>query len=323
MKARDLLLAALMTCAACSTPMDAGVERNEGFRIFPGSFAAGRSPDGNTVVLDGRTGVIVFDTGRNASHADRIIAYAKGRKRPVVAIINSHWHLDHISGNPALREAFPGAAVYSHEPALAEALAGFLAKGAQSNRDRLAEGKLNEGQRLDAQRDLATYKARDRLHPTISLETSRRLTIDGRTLDIHIAKGASAGDIWVYDRRSGLAILGDLVTLPAPFLDTACPAEWLKALDEVLAQPFVSVAPGHGRMMARADLRLYRDAFVELLECASSSSAAASCADRWSKAAGPLLDESSGDIGQARTYASYYVERVLRKPDARPAWCSP
>ena len=45
---------------------------------------------------------------------------------PVVAIVNSHWHLDHVSGNAALRAAYPRAQVYASD-AIDGAMRGFLA----------------------------------------------------------------------------------------------------------------------------------------------------------------------------------------------------
>jgi glyoxylase-like metal-dependent hydrolase (beta-lactamase superfamily II) len=320
MKARDLFLTILAACAACAAPdkaqpdrAGANFDRADGsVHIIRGTFAEDRSPDGNTVVLDTRTGLIVFDTGRHAAHVEQIIAYAKARDRPVVAIFNSHWHLDHVSGNPALRAAFPKAAVYSHDASLSEALAGFLARGAEGNRKRIAEGRLDEGQLEDAKRDLATFEARDRLHPTVSLEKPQALAIDGRALNVHVAKGASAGDIWLYDERAQLAIVGDLITLPAPFLDTACPSAWSTALNEVLAQPFMSVVPGHGRVMTRGGVAIYRDAFNALIACARGSAQAAVCADNWATGVAALQDGRETDGRAARDYARYYVETVLR-----------
>jgi hypothetical protein len=88
-----------------------------------------------------------------------------------------------------------------------------------------------------------------------------------------------------------------------------------------MATPFEQLAPGHGRMMTRANVTLYRDAFGSLLDCAAGSTASDACADQWAKVVAPLLDENSGDIGQANAFARYYVENVLRKPDAKPDWC--
>lgn len=324
MKVRDLVLAILIGCVACSTPPQIATDSDgvdQVAHFIRGTFAPGRQPDGNTVVLDTHSGLIVFDTGRHKAHVDQIIDYARSRGRLVVAIFNSHWHLDHISGDPSLRDAFPGAAVYANDPALSEALAGFLARGAETNRKRLADLALDLGQREDARTDLATVEAGARLHPTVSIEKSQTLSIDGRVLGAHVARAATAGDLWLYDTRAKLVIAGDLVTLPAPFLDTACPNAWKAEFDSILAQPFERLAPGHGRMMSRPDVVLYRDAFVLLLDCAASPSDATSCAHAWAVSITPLLDDANADAGQAEVYAGYYVSNLLRKPETRPAWC--
>lgn len=331
MKARGLILKIMAACmaaalgASCATqPPDYSKinfdRADAGVHLIRGTFEQGRGPDGNTVVLDAKGGLIVFDTGRHAAHAQKILNYAKQRGLPIIAIINSHWHLDHISGNPALLDTFPKAAVYSSDAALSEALAGFLARGAENNRKRIAEGKLDPGQLEDAKSDLAAVKAGARLHPTMSLEKTQILTIADRRIDAHFAKGASAGDIWIYDPRSKLVMSGDLITLPAPFLDTACPREWSRGLDEILAQPFEGVVPGHGRMMTRADVMTYRDAFNALVACAHGAAEPAACADAWATAVALLQDGAETDGRAARDYANYYVESVLR-PGATRADC--
>src|SRR5689334_13558771 len=249
MSARDLFLTILLACVACTTPHKADTDYSKanldradaGVQVIRGEPEPGRQPDSNTVVLDVKGGLIVFDTGRHKAHTQKILDYAASRKLPIVAIFNSHWHLDHISGNLMLRDAFPKVAVYSSEAALSEALANFLSKGAESNRKLIAEGTAPANQIEEAKVDLATVEAGARLHPTIPLEKSQALTIGGRRLDAHFARGASAGDIWLYDPRAKLVISGDLITMPAPFFDTACPVAWSAALDEILAQPFERV----------------------------------------------------------------------------------
>jgi hypothetical protein len=169
----------------------------------------------------------------------------------------------------------------------------------------------------DLRGDIATVEQGGKLRTTVAVEGPRTLTIGGRTLELHTAKGASAGDIWVYDPASRLAAAGDLITLPAPFLDTACPKEWRAALDAVLATPFEHVVPGHGRVMTRADVVIYRDAFNALLDCAKGDAPAAACADAWAASAAPLLDGRSGLVDDARSYAGYYVASVLRPGKTR------
>jgi glyoxylase-like metal-dependent hydrolase (beta-lactamase superfamily II) len=293
------------------------IDIGAGAYLIRGSFSADRQPDGNTVVLEGRTGLIVFDTGRHPEHAEKIIAFAKMRAKPIVAILNSHWHLDHISGNIPLKAAYPEAAVYSNDPALTEALGSFLARGAEFNRKRLADPKTEPGDREDARIDLATVEQGERFHPNVSLEKGQMLNLDGRRLDIHVAAGASAGDVWFYDRKARLVATGDLITLPAPFLDTACPTKWSAAFADILAQPFARVVPGHGRVMVRADVVRYREAFDALLACAKGEGTAEACANAWADAAAPLQDNTAKDRPAAVEYASYYVAEILRKPSKR------
>ena len=129
---------ALGLALIAATPAAAGPETqrlDDHTVLVPGGIEPGRQPDGNSVLIEGPGGVVVFDTGRHTAHADRILAAAAGK--PVVAIVNSHWHLDHISGNLRLKAAFPKARVYASN-AIDEALTGFLANGAKQGRDALA-----------------------------------------------------------------------------------------------------------------------------------------------------------------------------------------
>lgn len=341
MKAWGLILFTILTCAACASAgespwtappgmslpaapvpdSDDAFRADAGVRMIRGAFAPGRQPDGNSVVLTVSDGLIVFDTGRHASHTQKIIDYALARKQPVIAIFNSHWHLDHVSGNIALRQRWMRAAVYANDAALSDALNTFLARGREANLKAVADAGTPAGLVEDLRGDIATVEQGAGLHPTASIETSQTMNIGGRRLEVHVARAASAGDIWIYDPAAKLVLTGDLVTLPAPFLDTACPKRWRTELDAVLAAPFVSAIPGHGREMTRADIVLYREGFNALLDCAASEASATTCADAWSSAVRPLLDGQSGDAAAASRYARYYVEEVLRAPAAL-AGCS-
>jgi glyoxylase-like metal-dependent hydrolase (beta-lactamase superfamily II) len=319
MKPTSLTFAIAIACLAGCATRPQGVA-GTGVTLIRGAFAPGRQPDGNTVVLDAKGGVIVIDTGRHAAHAERIATFARPRGG-VLAIVNTHWHLDHISGNIPLREAFPTAAIYSHDAALAEALGDFLARGVEANRKMLADPSTPAELADDLRGDIATVEQGARLSPTVAVTEDRTLVVGGRELDVHVARAVTAGDLWLYDARARLVIAGDLVTLPAPFLDTACPSAWRAELDRVLVLPFEHLAPGHGRLLARAEVVLYRDAFTALLDCAASPEENGVCAERWAAAIAPLLD-SDGETSRAEAYAGYYLEHILRKPETRPAGCA-
>src|SRR4051794_10375581 len=70
-----------------------------GLTVVPGAFVPGRQPDGNSVVLEGKTGLIVVDTGRHVAHTQAVIDLARAQGKPIAAVINTHWHLDHVGGN--------------------------------------------------------------------------------------------------------------------------------------------------------------------------------------------------------------------------------
>src|SRR5690606_11794122 len=118
----------------------------EGTFLFRGAFPPGHQPDGNSVLLRGPDGWIVFDTGRHEDHTRRLLAFALASDAPVAAIINSHWHLDHSSGNRLLRNAYPDAPVFASN-AVTAALPGFLAESRARNEARVARGEVDEPMR--------------------------------------------------------------------------------------------------------------------------------------------------------------------------------
>jgi len=292
-----------------------------GIWLLPGGIRPDRQPDGNTVIFKAPAGLIVMDTGRHAWHREAILAFAHAEKQPIVAIVNSHWHLDHVSGNPALRAAFPGLRVYA-SGAIDGALTGFLAKSAGDAPRYLADTTLPAATREDIGNDLATIHNGAALRPDVVIAASRAETIGGRHLRINLAAdAATAGDIWVYDPRSRIAAVGDLVTLPAPYLDTACPDGWRAALARIAATRFVTAIPGHGEIMTRNQFALYRAAFDTFIDCAQSSRPVALCATNWAAMVKPLLGADPQVPRRARGGAAYYVG-LLRANGGNSPYCA-
>jgi glyoxylase-like metal-dependent hydrolase (beta-lactamase superfamily II) len=286
-----------------------------------GEVIPGREPDGNTYVLESAKGLTVIDTGRHAAHRQKIEMFAEQRRAPIVAVINTHWHLDHVSGNIGLRKANPGMKVYGSD-AIDEALTGFLAKSAESARQMLATGKLEPVEREEMATDLATIEAGNGLKPDVVLSGAETIT-GGRKLLTHVAKNAAtAGDVWIFDPSSGVVFVGDLVTFPAPFLDTACGSGWKSALEQVDSVPFRIVAPGHGPLLSREQFRTYSTAFAQLLACSASSESAANCAASWIDQVATIggMSDSEKKLGKGMTI--YYITEVLRAHGGNSAYCA-
>ena len=292
-----------------------------GVWMIPGGILSGREPDGNTYIFDAPQGLIVMDTGRHKWHRQAILDFAKARGKPVAAVVNSHWHLDHVSGNPDLKAAFPGMKVFA-SAAIKGALSGFLAKSAADARHYLESGKLPPETAEDVRNDIATSENGNALLPDVVIDKSAMRAIAGKFLVVNLASNAATdGDVWVFDPVTKVAAVGDLVTLPAPFLDTACPAGWSKALDVIEKSPFRSILPGHGAIMTRTQFETYHGAFQTLLACSASHRDAGACAADWTKSVRGLLTAASQSSKQAQAMTLYYVKDVLRSHGGKSADC--
>jgi glyoxylase-like metal-dependent hydrolase (beta-lactamase superfamily II) len=239
-------------------------------------------------------------------------AAAKGGKKPV-AVINTHWHLDHIGGNALVRQKFPQVKVISSN-ALAGARKGFLAEYRKALAEMIAKAppERSAGFRAEA----ALIDSADKLAPTEVVSAQGERTVAGRNLVLGVEKNAATeADVWVLDRASGTLITGDLVTLPVPFLDTANAEGWSKALDRLVKVDAKLIVPGHGEPMKPRDLATYRKAFQDLLACAKSKRTVDECSDEWFKTIGDLARGT--DPALAKSSLKYYLGNELRKPEGK------
>jgi len=292
-----------------------------GVWMIPGGMSPDRQPDGNSVILDAPAGLIVVDTGRHAWHREAILSLARAQDKSIVSIVNTHWHLDHVSGNPELRAAYPDLRVYSSD-AIDGALTGFFPESAKDAAAYLEDPQVPPDTRDDIRGDLLTMENGAALKPDVVISASGTLSLGGRALRINLAPDAvTAGDLWLYDETNRLAVLGDLVTLPAPFLDTACPDGWKVALAEVAATGFEVAIPGHGTPMDRGQFLIYRNAFEAFIDCANSARAEQECASGWADAIEPLLAGDPLGRKRARGTAAYYVG-MLRANGGRSKYCA-
>jgi len=319
-----LLLVALPIAAARAdsppSPAPDPMPVAPGVWLVPGSMTADRQPDGNSVLFQAPAGLVVVDTGRHASQGEAMLGLARARQEPVVAIVNTHWHLDHVSGNPLLRSQFPALHVYASD-AIEGALRGFLARSARDAAGYLEDTSIPQSMRDDIQADLLTIQLGDALKPDVVVSAPGTMKIGGRPLQVHLARHAvTAGDVWLYDETARVVVLGDLVTLPAPFLDTACPDGWKSALGQVAAVPFEVAIPGHGGPMTPAQFALYRSAFGAFIDCANSTRSARECATQWADTIEPLLDRAADGKSRAAGLAGYYAD-LLRANGGRSGDC--
>jgi len=293
-----------------------------GWHLVPGQVdpEGRKGPDGNSVFLDAPQGLILVDTGRHPEHSAALLAYARERGRPIAAVVNTHWHLDHSTGNTEIRAAFPDAPLYASN-AIEGALTGFFVSSRQRSEQALAAGQIPESARPEIRRAFDTMDHPERLRPTRPVTGSGHVTVAGRPLQVNLAPyAATEGDVWLYDPAIRLAIVGDLVVGPVPFMDTACAEGWRAALDWIAATPFTTLIPGHGQPMDRTAFLAWRGAYNAFVDCGQSARPRADCIAGWRRDAARFIPAGSERVVEG--LAGYYIDSRLRaSPEERQRYC--
>jgi glyoxylase-like metal-dependent hydrolase (beta-lactamase superfamily II) len=290
------------------------------WQLVPGTWTPPSGPNGNSVLIDAPEGQILVDTGRHPAHQEAILAAARARGKPIAAIVNTHWHLDHTGGNAEVRAAHPGIPIHGSE-AVEGALTGFFVRSRAGAEAHIASGKAPPEQVAEIRRDMAAMDDLANLRPSQPVRAGGAVTIAGRTLELRLEPhAATAGDVWLYDPALRLAVVGDLVVGLAPFMDTACPEGWRTALGRIAAAPWVTLVPGHGAPMDRAAFTQWRLAFNNLLDCAGGTAAKQACVDGWMKDAAAFVP--AADRARVPGMIGYYIDTRLRAaPDEQRRYC--
>jgi glyoxylase-like metal-dependent hydrolase (beta-lactamase superfamily II) len=308
--------AAFAALCACS-PLAA---RPAPYVLQPGHIDLDRGPDGNTVILDTAQGLVVVDTGRSADHSALIVKQANWVRKPVIALVNTHWHLDHTTGNRDLLALWPKARLVA-TAAIGGALDGFLRRSREQSDKALADPKLPEAERARILRANAAMDDRAALVPAQPVTRDGPAKIGARRFDLYVANAAATeADLWLTVPDEQLAVVGDLVVAPVPFFDTGCEDGWKAALAAISAAKWKVLIPGHGAPMNRAEFGRWRTAFGAWLDCAHSQAAVKDCTDGWMKGAEGFYTEA--EAPSVILLSDYYVAQILRAPaDKRMAYC--
>jgi glyoxylase-like metal-dependent hydrolase (beta-lactamase superfamily II)/dienelactone hydrolase len=208
--------------------------------------------DGATVLVDSH----IFPTVAES------LARALAREgQPVQAVVNTHWHIDHVHGNAAVaRVVGPSLDIVAHQtanrdiPDRAPIQLGFwpdfFGRDISGLQDHLAGSDLSEGDRRSALEMEITAKERlatelthaDIAGPTRTFDDRYTLTASGRTIELyHFGRGHTEGDVVVFDPATGVAFTGDFLVGASRY-----PVEHAAAIERFLALPVRIIVPGHG-----------------------------------------------------------------------------
>jgi len=225
---------------------------------------------GNTTVIIGTRQVFVVDTCFLPSAAREDIAQIrKWTDKPVSFVLNTHFHNDHNLGNRAYMDAFPALTIIAHAETRRDmdrfgpGSESREEKGTASLQRMLDAGKTGDGRpltveeknevksalarRMQVMQELKAVKFQS---ATLIFEHDFSVDIGGREVQVKfLGRGNTAGDAVVYLPQEKIAIAGDLVVSPIPYIYDGYPTEWVQTMQNLSLLDTDTIVPGHGPIM--------------------------------------------------------------------------
>lgn len=177
-------------------------------------------------------GVVVFDSLGTPSLAYKLLARIKAiTDQPIVKVIVSHYHADHIYGLQVFKEA--GAEVVAPEGAK-DYLASDAAQGRLKERRESLFPWVNE----------ETYIVK----PDVFVNKDTEIKVDDVTLKLIVLGSThSQGDMMMRVEPDQVVYSGDLIFEGRiPFVAGSHPGIWLQRLGELDTRDIKAIIPGHG-----------------------------------------------------------------------------
>jgi quinoprotein relay system zinc metallohydrolase 1 len=235
-----LILAALASACVHANPLNYDLQPRQiadGVWLFEGSTDDFSQANGSNIVNTGfivtAKGVLVIDSGPSRRYGEAMRqAIAAVTDKPLLKVMLTHHHPDHVLGNQA----------FSDVPI--SALPGTTALLAEQG-DAMAENMY----RLVGD----WMRGTEVLLPTETLEPGE-LEVGGRTLQLLALSGHTGADLAIFDVQSGVLFAGDLVFYQRALTTPGTPglATWLVDLDQLQQLPWKQIVPGHGPLAADA-----------------------------------------------------------------------
>jgi glyoxylase-like metal-dependent hydrolase (beta-lactamase superfamily II) len=262
----------LLVCAWALADSSVTKERSvtkvaEGVYVIRHKDSPDAFPQGNTTVIIGERDVLVVDACYLPSSAREDIAQIKQwTSKPVRYLVNTHWHVDHTMGNGVYAEEFPSITIIAQSET-AQRIKDYNPGWFKRFPNRvtvfkniLDSGKDQNGRLLTAtdRKDYETAMAGlkpvqdeyakliDRA-PDMTFDRELNIDLGKREVQIkHLGRGNTAGDAVIVLPTERIAITGDLLTPPVPYLGSGYPSELTETLKHLSDLPVDLFIPGHG-----------------------------------------------------------------------------
>ncbi len=204
---------------------------------------------GNVGVLRTDAGTVIVDTMTLKYQGKRIRRVAEELTgKPVVAIINSHYHMDHTHGNPAF-----------------EAGMRVISTGRTLHHIKTVDSDYFSGEAAA-------------LLPNQLFENRQSITVGNKTIELlPTGPGHTDGDLVVLFVEDKVMHTGDLYfNRLYPNIDLEAGGsvvQWSAAIDQALQLPFDRIIPGHGEVSGRNEMLQFQQFMHQLAEVGRKAAA--------------------------------------------------
>jgi cyclase len=203
------------------------------------AYISDNDASANSTFMVGDAGILVVDTGLNATEGSKLLrAIRQVSALPVKYIVNTHYHPDHQGGNTVVG---PSAVVITTD----------------FTRERTLALQKDPGMKA------FHFEPAD-----LTFQQQVILHVEPYSVQIYFpGKAHTSGDALVYFPQQRAISMGDLfLNRSSPAMDDGSVESWIHALDHVLELPLDNVVPGHFELATKSELKRFRDYLNDLYQ---------------------------------------------------------
>jgi len=272
--------------SAAAAPVNYFTLKPLGHNVFAAIAVPGSGAGSNSGFVIGDDGVAVIDSFQKVDAAKSLLAeIRKMTPLSVKYVINTHYHIDHVTGNGVYAEA--GATIV-----------------AQKNvRDWIhTENKKFYGANItDAQK----ASVEGLTGPAMVYDTVLDLHLGSKLIHVSYELGHTGGDSVIYIPDANVVFCGDLFwrhTLPN-LIDASTEA-WIATLAKLTQEhPTATFISGHGDVGTADDVKAFQGYLIDLRKLVSDGRASGKSGDALAEDLIPKLKEKYGDWAAFNNFA--------------------
>ncbi|NUM79750.1 MBL fold metallo-hydrolase [bacterium] len=227
--------------------------------------------NGNSILVIGDNGALVFDSGTSLREAKWLVSEIKKlTTKPVKFVVNSHWHWDHWIGNQVFTEAYPQCQIIAHSStrnAMMYQYPRFVKQALLTQGDMIATfkkeletGNHEGGDPLttyekkrwartysDLVKDSAETRQYRETLPTMTFDKKLTLYMGAREIQlVFLGNANTRGDAAMILPAEKILVTGDILVAPVPYAFGVSPRSWIGVLKNIASMDVHLIVPGHG-----------------------------------------------------------------------------